>query len=95
MPRSRASLVHRNYNILSHAALGVTDQMRKHRGSFDFILDAVSAEHDINAIQLLRRDNTHVTGMKDFGWQGVSTTHRFLESSTLPTEVTDKPRLYA
>src|SRR5215216_6458954 len=34
-----------------------TDQMRKHEGSFDFILDAVSAEHDINAyIQLLRRD---------------------------------------
>jgi alcohol dehydrogenase (NADP+) len=34
-----------------------TDQMRKHVDSFDFILDAVSAEHDINAyIQLLRRD---------------------------------------
>jgi alcohol dehydrogenase (NADP+) len=34
-----------------------TDQMRKHAGSFDFILDAVSAEHDINAyIELLRRD---------------------------------------
>src|SRR5881409_1677074 len=33
-----------------------TDQM-KNAGSFDFILDAVSAEHDINAyIQLLRRD---------------------------------------
>ncbi len=33
------------------------DQMRKHAGSFDFILDAVSADHDINAyIQLLRRD---------------------------------------
>lgn len=32
-------------------------QMKKHVGSFDFILDAVSAEHDINAyIQLLRRD---------------------------------------
>ncbi len=31
--------------------------MRTHAGSFDFILDAVSAEHDINAyIQLLRRD---------------------------------------
>ncbi|MGD0360069.1 MAG: zinc-binding dehydrogenase, partial [Bryobacteraceae bacterium] len=29
----------------------------KHAGSFDFILDAVSAEHDIDAyIQLLRRD---------------------------------------
>src|SRR5918993_2084621 len=34
-----------------------TDQMSKHEGSFDFILDAVSAEHDINTyIQLLRRD---------------------------------------
>jgi alcohol dehydrogenase (NADP+) len=34
-----------------------TDQMKKHDVSFDFILDAVSAEHDINAyIQLLRRD---------------------------------------
>jgi uncharacterized zinc-type alcohol dehydrogenase-like protein len=33
------------------------DQMKKHAGSFDFILDAVSAEHDINAyIKLLRRD---------------------------------------
>lgn len=33
------------------------DEMQKHAGSFDFILDAVAAEHDINAyIQLLRRD---------------------------------------
>ena len=32
-------------------------EMQKHSGSFDFILDAVSAGHDINAyIQLLRRD---------------------------------------
>ena len=31
--------------------------MQKHAGSFDFILDAVSADHDINAyIELLRRD---------------------------------------
>jgi uncharacterized zinc-type alcohol dehydrogenase-like protein len=31
--------------------------MAKHAGSFDFILDAVAAEHDINAyINLLRRD---------------------------------------
>jgi uncharacterized zinc-type alcohol dehydrogenase-like protein len=31
--------------------------MQKHAGSFDFILDAVAAEHDINAyINLLRRD---------------------------------------
>jgi len=34
-----------------------TDEMRKHTGTFDFILDTVSADHDINAfIQLLRRD---------------------------------------
>jgi alcohol dehydrogenase (NADP+) len=33
------------------------DEMQRHTGSFDFILDAVSADHDINAyIQLLRRD---------------------------------------
>ena len=32
-------------------------EMQKHAGSFDFILDAVSANHDIDAyIQLLRRD---------------------------------------
>src|SRR5690348_5932893 len=34
-----------------------SDEMAKHLGSFDFILDAVAAEHDINAfIQMLRRD---------------------------------------
>jgi uncharacterized zinc-type alcohol dehydrogenase-like protein len=34
-----------------------TNEMQKHVGSFDFILDAVSADHDINAyIQLLARD---------------------------------------
>ena len=33
------------------------DEMGKHAGSFDFILDAVSADHDIDAyIKLLRRD---------------------------------------
>jgi uncharacterized zinc-type alcohol dehydrogenase-like protein len=33
------------------------DEMKKHVGSFDFILDAVSADHDITAyIELLRRD---------------------------------------
>jgi alcohol dehydrogenase (NADP+) len=33
------------------------NEMQKHTGSFDFILDAVSADHDINAyINLLRRD---------------------------------------
>jgi uncharacterized zinc-type alcohol dehydrogenase-like protein len=35
--------------------------MQKHVGSFDFILDAVSADHDINAyLQLLRPDGTVV-----------------------------------
>lgn len=35
------------------------DEMRKHAESFDFILDAVSADHDINAyINLLKRDGT-------------------------------------
>ena len=33
------------------------DEMRKHTGSFDFILDAIAADHDISAfINLLRRD---------------------------------------
>jgi uncharacterized zinc-type alcohol dehydrogenase-like protein len=33
------------------------DEMKQHAGSFDFILDAVSAAHDINAyLNLLRRD---------------------------------------
>jgi uncharacterized zinc-type alcohol dehydrogenase-like protein len=42
-------------------------QMKKHTGSFDFILDTVSAEHDINAyIQLLRRDgNMTLVGAPD------------------------------
>jgi uncharacterized zinc-type alcohol dehydrogenase-like protein len=44
-----------------------TNQMSKHQGSFDFILDAVSAEHDINAyMQLLRRDgNMTLVGAPD------------------------------
>ena len=43
------------------------DQMKKHTESFDFILDAVSAEHDINTyLQLLRRDgNLTVVGAPD------------------------------
>ena len=33
--------------------------MPKHAGSFDFILDTVSAEHDLNAyLNLLKRDGT-------------------------------------
>jgi alcohol dehydrogenase (NADP+) len=44
-----------------------TDQMNKHAGTFDFILDSVSSEHDINAyIQLLGRDgNITVVGALD------------------------------
>ena len=37
------------------------DEMKKHVGSFDFILDTVSAEHDINAyLSLLKTDGTLV-----------------------------------
>ncbi len=37
------------------------DEMQKHAGSFDFILDAVSADHDVNAyLALLKRDG-HMT----------------------------------
>ena len=41
--------------------------MQKHASSFDFILDAVSAEHDVNAfIQLLARDgNITLVGAPD------------------------------
>jgi len=44
-----------------------SNQMKKHAGTFDFILDAVSAEHDINSyIQLLRRDgNVTLVGAPD------------------------------
>jgi len=36
-----------------------TFEMQKHLNSFDFILDTVSAEHDINAyLQLIKRDGT-------------------------------------
>src|SRR4029077_16831142 len=35
------------------------NEMQKHASSFDFILDCVSADHDINAyLNLLRRDGT-------------------------------------
>ncbi|MGH9758440.1 MAG: NAD(P)-dependent alcohol dehydrogenase, partial [Candidatus Acidiferrales bacterium] len=35
------------------------NEMQKHAGSFDFILDAISADHDINAyMNLLRRDGS-------------------------------------
>jgi uncharacterized zinc-type alcohol dehydrogenase-like protein len=35
------------------------DEMQKHAASFDFILDTVSAEHDLNAyLQLLKKDGT-------------------------------------
>jgi uncharacterized zinc-type alcohol dehydrogenase-like protein len=44
-----------------------SDEMQRHAGSFDFILDAVSADHDINAyINLLRRDgNITMVGAPD------------------------------
>jgi uncharacterized zinc-type alcohol dehydrogenase-like protein len=36
-------------------------EMQKHAGSFDFILDAVSAEHDVNAyLNLVKRNGTMV-----------------------------------
>ncbi len=43
------------------------DEMARHAGSFDFILDAVAANHDINAyISLLRRDgNLTLVGAPD------------------------------
>jgi uncharacterized zinc-type alcohol dehydrogenase-like protein len=43
------------------------DEMQKHAFSFDFILDAVAADHDINAyLQLLRRDgNLTLVGAPD------------------------------
>ena len=37
------------------------DEMRKHTGSFDFILDTVSAEHDVNAYLNLLRVNGAMT----------------------------------
>jgi len=44
-----------------------TDGMSKHKNSFDFIVDTVSAEHDINAyLQLLHRDgNMTLVGAPD------------------------------
>jgi uncharacterized zinc-type alcohol dehydrogenase-like protein len=43
------------------------NEMAKHAGSFDFILDAVAAEHDINAyFNMLRRDgNLTMVGAPD------------------------------
>ncbi len=36
-----------------------SDEVKKHMGSFDFILDAVSADHDLNIyLSLLKRDGT-------------------------------------
>ena len=38
------------------------DEMEKHKGSFDFILDTVSADHDVNALlAMLKLDGTLVT----------------------------------
>lgn len=43
------------------------NEMRRHAGSFDFILDTVSAEHDVNAyLRLLRREgNLTLVGAPD------------------------------
>ena len=43
------------------------DEMRKHAGSFDFILDTIAADHDLNAyLRLLRRDgNLTLVGAPD------------------------------
>ena len=64
------------------------DQMSKHKGSFDFILDTVSAEHDINFyIQLLRRDgNITVVGAPDkpFAVPAISLISRRLSVSGSP-----------
>jgi alcohol dehydrogenase (NADP+) len=38
-----------------------TDEVQKHAGSFDFILDCVSADHDINALLILLRRNGTIT----------------------------------
>ena len=47
--------------------------MREHAGSFDFILDAVSADHDINAyLNLLRLDgNLTLVGAPDEAARGL------------------------
>ena len=37
------------------------DEMKSHAGSFDFILDAVSAEHDIDSYIQLLRHNGNIT----------------------------------
>ena len=40
-------------------------QMEKHANSFDFILDTVSAEHDLNTyLNLLKRDGDHGAGRR-------------------------------
>ena len=39
------------------------DAMQAHANSFDFILDTVSAPHDLNAyLELLKRDAAHGAG---------------------------------
>ncbi len=51
----------RHIRFVDHDAVGIESQaeMQKHAGTFNFILDAVSADHDINAyISLLKRDGT-------------------------------------
>jgi D-arabinose 1-dehydrogenase-like Zn-dependent alcohol dehydrogenase len=45
-------------------------QLQKHEGSFDIILDAVSAGHDVTYINLLRLDgNLTLVGAPESLWQ--------------------------
>ncbi len=56
-PKKRADAL----RLGAHEVIVSSDEneMKKHLNSFDFILDTVSAEHDLNAyLQLLKRDGT-------------------------------------
>jgi uncharacterized zinc-type alcohol dehydrogenase-like protein len=44
-----------------------TDEMQKHAGSFDFILDTVSAKHDINAYCVTSIPPPQSSGCKALG----------------------------
>jgi alcohol dehydrogenase (NADP+) len=59
------------------------DEMQKHAGSFDFILDAVSADHDINAyMALLRRDGNLIMGRRSLSGSpigGIAETQEMLD----------------
>jgi len=70
--------------------------MKKHAGSFDFILDAVAADHDIGAyINMLRRDgNITLVGAPE-NPLAVSAFALIMDaavSPALPSAVSPKPR---